>query len=176
MQLLLVFARRYPSRTAIMLVCLILAALAEGVGLSSLLPILSMVTGSKSEPTELEVTLRNGLATVGIEPTLGVLLILIVLGSIVKAILMLLAQRQVGYTVAHVATDLRLALLRALLNARWLYYVRQPVGMLANAFATEASRASEAYLYGTTLVSQIIQTILYVGIAAAVSWQTTLAA
>ncbi len=176
MRLLLVLARRYPSRTFIMLICLTLAAAAEGIGLSSLLPLLGMVTGSKGEPSGLEQSLRSGLASVGLEPTLGVLLVMIVLGSILKATLMLLAQRQVGYTVAHVATDLRLALLRALLSARWLYYVRQPVGMLANAFATEASRASEAYLYGTTLVSQLIQTILYVGIAAAVSWQTTLAA
>jgi ATP-binding cassette, subfamily C, bacterial len=176
MQLLLVFARRYPSRTAIMLVCLILAAMAEGVGLSSLLPLLGMVTGSKGEPSALEQSLRDTLARAHIEPTLPVLLVLIVLGSIVKAGLMLLAQREVGYTVAHVATDLRLALLRALLQARWLYYIRQPVGMLSNAFATEASRASEAYLYGTTLISQIIQTLLYVGIAASVSWQTTLAA
>ena len=176
MHLLIVFARRYPSRTIIMLVCLTLAAMAEGVGLSSMMPLLSMVTGSKGEESSLEHTIRAALGAVGITPTLGVLLVLIVAGSIVKASLMLLAQRQVGYTVAHVATDLRLALLRSLLSARWLYYVRQPVGMLANAFATEASRASEAYLYGTTLVSQLIQTILYVGIAAAVSWQTTLAA
>ncbi len=176
MQLLLVFARRYTSRTIIMLVCLTLAAMAEGIGLSSMMPLLSMVTGSKGEESGLEHTIRSLLAMVGITPTLGVLLVLIVTGSVVKATLMLLAQRQVGYTVAHVATDLRLALLRSLLSARWLYYVRQPVGMLANSFATEASRASEAYLYGTTLVSQLIQTILYVGIAAAVSWQTTLAA
>jgi hypothetical protein len=32
---------------------------------------------------------------------------------------MLLANKRVGYTVAHVATDLRLALLRALLTTRW---------------------------------------------------------
>lgn len=175
MQLLIVFARRYPGRTAIMLVCLTLAAMAEGVGLSSMMPLLSMVTGQESgDQSGLEKTIRGALAFVHIEPTLGVLLMLIVFGSVVKAGLMLLAQRQVGYTVAHVATDLRLQLLRALLQARWLYYVRQPVGMLANSFATEASRASEAYLYGTTLIAQLIQTILYVIIAAAVSWQTTI--
>jgi ATP-binding cassette subfamily C protein len=176
MQLLLVFARRYPGRTAIMLVCLTLAAMAEGLGVSSMMPLLSMVTGSKGEESSLERTIRSLLAAVEIEPTLGVLLVMIVSGSAVKALLMLIAQRQVGYTVAHVATDLRLQLLRALLSARWLYYVRQPVGMLANAFATEASRASEAYLYGTTLIAQLIQTILYVGLAAAVSWQTTIGA
>jgi ATP-binding cassette, subfamily C, bacterial len=176
MHLLIVFARRYPSRTLIMLVCLTLAAMAEGVGVSSMMPLLGMVTGSEGEESALEHWIRSLLGAVGITPTLGVLLLLLVGGSVVKAGLMLLAQRQVGYTVAHVATDLRLALLRALLSARWMYYLRQPVGMLANAFATEALRASEAYLYGATLMSQLIQTVLYVCIAAAVSWQTTIAA
>ena len=175
MHLLLFFARRYPARTAIMLVCLSLAALAEGVGLSSLLPMLSMLDPG-GEQSGLETTIRETLARLGLEPTLEVLLALIVAGSTVKAALTLIAQRQVGYTVANVATDLRLALVRALLAARWLYYVRQPVGMLANSFATEASRASEAYLYGTTLMSQLIQTVLYVAIAASVSLPTTLAA
>ena len=44
MHLLIVLARRYPSRTLVMLLCLTLAALAEGIGLSSTLPLLGMVT------------------------------------------------------------------------------------------------------------------------------------
>ena len=45
--------------------------------------------------------------------------------------LVLLAKKRVGYTVAQVATDLRLSLLRALLdNPKWEYYLRQPVGVL----------------------------------------------
>ena len=59
---------------------------------------------------------------------------------------MLLADKQVGYTVAHMATDLRLALIRALLRSRWQYYVHQPIGTYATAVASEARRASEAYL------------------------------
>ena len=81
-----------------------------------------------------------------------------------------------GYTVAHVATDLRLSLLRALLAARWEYYVRQPVGSFANAFATEASRASEAIPPRGNDIAFSIQAILYIGLALAVSWQATLAA
>src|SRR5262245_33210424 len=121
MHLLIVFARRYPARTLIMLACLTLAALAEGVGLSSMMPLLNMITGSKGDDSGLQHAVRDALALVGLEPTLGILLVLICIGITVKAGLMLLAQRQVGYTVAHVATDLRLTLLRALLSARWLY-------------------------------------------------------
>ncbi|HYB99964.1 MAG TPA: ABC transporter ATP-binding protein [Candidatus Limnocylindrales bacterium] len=176
MRLLIVFGRQYPGRSSLMLLCLSLAALAEGVGLSSLLPLLSLVTQTDASSSPLERTLRSAIAAVGLEPTTGVLLSLIVAGSLVKAALVLLGQKQVGYTVAHVATDLRLSLLRSLLQARWLYYVRQPVGTLANSFATEAHRAADAYLHGATMMSQGIETLLYIVIASLVSWQTAAAA
>jgi len=158
-----------------MLVCLSLAAMAEGVGLSSMLPLLGMVTDSGGEPTGLELTLRRLLSTVGLTPTVEVLLGIIMTGSVVKAALVLIAQKQVGYTVAHVATDLRLELLRSVLAARWPYYVRQPVGMLSNSFATEASRAADAYLNGALMVAQVIETLLYGAVAVMISWQTALA-
>jgi ATP-binding cassette subfamily C protein len=91
----------------------------------------------------------------------------------IKAILILLAQTQVGYAVAHVATDLRLTLIRALLRTRWSYYVHQPVGSFANAIASEAHRASDAYLQGTRVVTCTILTLVYVSVSLLVSWQVT---
>ena len=184
MRLLIVFARAYPWRSLLMLGCLLLAALVEGVGLSSLLPLLSLATEADAglhpaaghKQSQLEQITGAVLATVNLQPTIGVLLVLIVVSMFLKAAFMLLAQRQVGYTVARVATDLRLALMRAVLAARWEFFIRQPVGNFANAFATEASRAAQAYMHGATIVEQIIETLLYIGIALAVSWQATLGA
>lgn len=188
MRLLSIFARAYPGRSAAMLACLLLAALVEGVGLSSMLPLLGIVTRSGAEDragtaavldsdgSMLERFVVQLLSRVGLDATIGSLLMVIVVGVFVRAALVLLAQKQVGYTVAHVATDLRLGFIRALLAARWTYYVEQPAGALANAFATEAARASEAYLYGATLAAFAIQSTLYLVIAAAVSWQATIGA
>jgi ATP-binding cassette subfamily C protein len=124
----------------------------------------------------LEQVVGNVLAGFGLQPSIGRLLVIIVGGMALKAGLVFLAQKQVGYTVAQVATDLRLALIRALLAARWEYYVRQPVGGLANAFATEASRAAQAYLEGASIVALMIQAVLYTFLAVVVSWQATLGA
>jgi ATP-binding cassette subfamily C protein len=109
-------------------------------------------------------------------PTLGVLLTVITLAIVLKSVLLLLAKKRIGYTVAQVATDLRLSLLRALLVTKWEYYVRQPVGVLTNAMATEAARTSKAYLCGTAMTALIIQAIVYAGVAFLVSWQATLLA
>lgn len=182
MHLLFVFARAYPSHSAIVLGCLLVSAIFEGIGFSSLLPLLSIAVKDQTAaqprqpPSWLEQNVSNGLAVFGLQPHIGTLCLIIVGGLTLKAVFVLLAQRQVGYTVAHVATDLRLSLLRSLLAARWEYHTRQPVGGFANAFATEATRAAEAYLFGTMIVSLGIQTVLYAGLAFAVSWQATLAA
>jgi len=180
MRLLIVFARAYPWRSAVMLTCLLLAAVFEGLGLSSLLPVLSIVTGKDAVPgansSKLESMITTALAGVGLEPTLGILLSVLVGAMVVKSGLMIIAQREVGYTVAHVATDLRLEFLRALLASRWEYYIRKPVGSVANAFATEAFRASQAYLYGITIASLFVQVVVYAALAIAASWQATLGA
>ncbi len=186
MHLLLYFSRAYPRRTLVMLVCLLLSALAEGLGLSSLLPLLSLAAkasgeahllgGGQSASSSFEQTIAMTLAWFGLTPSVGLLLILIVCGMTLKAVLLLLAQKQIGYTVAQVATDLRLKLLRALLAARWEYYVRQPVGALANSFGTEVSRAAHGYQCGATICTLGIQAFVYLSIAAVMSIPVMLAA
>ena len=189
MHILLTFARAYPLRSTIMLASLLLAGLAEGIGLSALFPLLGAVVGSRGEAgniaavdpsssdgASVERVVSAVLNFLGLEPSIATLLVLIVIGIVLKSGLVLLANRQVGYTVAQVATDLRLQLLRALMVTRWTYYLRQPIGSLANAVATEAARASKAYHYGATIAAFIFQGIFILTVAILVSWKATLAA
>ncbi|MGR9091966.1 MAG: ABC transporter ATP-binding protein [Gammaproteobacteria bacterium] len=177
MKVLLDFARSQPFRSGITLLCLLLAGVAEGIGLSSLFPVLELaVPDPNSEPSGFAEAVRKGLDQVGIEPTLGALLLLVVGGITAKAILVLLANRQVGYAVSSVATELRLALVGALMTARWRYFTTRPTGEIANAFTTEAERASHAFLHGSLVIAAAIQVLLYTAIAVMISWQATLAA
>lgn len=181
MRFLLAISQAYPWRTAMTLLAMILAGLMEGIGLSLLPPMLSVAMGEPSQAgtdglSGFSGTLLAVLVGLGIAPTLGPLLIVIVGCLMLKGGLLLLAKMQVGYTVAHVATDLRLTLLRSLLAARWEYFVRQPAGSLANAVGTEGIRASTAYLQGMTVVAVLIQSIVYCGVALMVAWQATLVA
>jgi ATP-binding cassette subfamily C protein len=183
MRLLRAFAGAYPYRTAAMLACLVLAGLAEGMGLSGLLPLLGMVAdgtgapgGSAASASPLGATVLGALHAVGLPATAEVLLLVIIAGTVLKAALVLLANQQVGYSVARVATDLRLALIRALLSSRWEYYVHAPLGAFANAVASEAARASDAYLQVTSIVMLLIQAVVYTTVACLVSWRATLVA
>ncbi|MFZ2040577.1 MAG: ABC transporter ATP-binding protein [Desulfobacterales bacterium] len=193
MQLLITFVRRYPLESAITVISLLFAGIAEGFGLSMLLPFLNIVIGSHSllaakagesvgtgeslgifKPVE--QYLRETVATIGMPSTVAVLLGLFLVCIIFKCLLVLLANKQVGYTVAHVATDLRLKLLHALFHTRWEYFLRQPIGRLTNGVSSEATRAAGAFNNGAKLVSILIESIVYTALALLVSWKATLIA
>jgi ATP-binding cassette subfamily C protein len=69
------FLKAYPWQTAWMLASLLLAAAAEGVGLSTLVPVLGLAfqqAGTVAEaPSGFEAAVIASLHRVGIEPTLG---------------------------------------------------------------------------------------------------------
>ncbi len=183
MQLMLSFFRAYPGQTVIMLVALLLAGVAEGVGLSALLPLMNIAIrsdsshagdGAADSQNEFERIVTETLHQMGITPSIGVLLVVIVAGATVKSLLLLLAQRQVGYTAARVATDLRLEMIRAVLRSKWEFFVHQPVGRLSNSLATEAQRSSDSFINGATVITLLIQAIIYGAVALAVSWKATL--
>ena len=175
MKFLLEIARAYPRRTLVTLVALLVAGVFEGISLSALFPILDLAANAEGGGQS-ERGLGKFLHGLGIEPSLGTLLLIIVVGVSLKAAMVLLANRHVGYTVAQIGTDLRLRLLRALLRARWDFFLHQPVGSLANAMATETVRASNAYLSGAKALAHAIETLVYTVAALFVSWQATLAA
>jgi len=179
MRFLITIAMMYPGRTVLSIFCLLFASVAEGVGLLLLLPVIGAVTGETGQGKGNNLFgvgefLAQSLSYVGLSPTVGPLLIIVVLCIAVKSIFLLAAKAHVGYTVAHIATKLRLSLLRSLLAAKWEFYVRQPVGGLANAVGNEAGRASLAYQEGAKAVSFVIQVGVYASVAFLVDWKATL--
>jgi ATP-binding cassette subfamily C protein len=186
MRMMASFFSAYPGRTVVMLLALLLSGVAEGIGLSALLPLLNIAVGqdvsaavtgvSTADQGDFERAVLETLDAVGITPSLGNMLLIIVVGVAVKSVFLLVAQRQVGYTAAQVATDLRLEMLRAVLLSKWEYFLHQPVGRLTNALATEAQRSSAAFVNGATALTFLIQALIYGGIAFALSWRASLVA
>jgi ATP-binding cassette subfamily C protein len=185
MGLMLSFFRAYPWQTTLMLLALLLSGLAEGIGLSALLPMLSIALGpgatsmvpgvTGATQTEFERTVLDIFQHLGIAPTLGNMLLIIFAGVTFKCAFLLLGQRQVGFTAAQVSTDLRLQFLRVVLRSKWEYFLHQPVGKLTNALASEAQRSSEAFINGATAIIFLIQALIYGSVAFALSWRASLA-
>jgi len=187
MRLLLLLAREYPKQSIIALIGLFASSLTEGLSMSMLLPLVTMTIDARTnidpaeaqsqvgEAGELEQTIRDTIQSLGITPTIELLLMVFIAGIVLKSILGLFVARQIGYTVAQVATNLRLSLLNAMLATRWEFYIHQRVGKVANAMSAEAMRASSTYSAGLKLASLIFETAVYCALALLVSWQAMLA-
>lgn len=179
MRLMLSFARQYPWQCTGVFFSLLLAGLAEGLGLTTLLPLFTLAAGSGMQglgESTAGKLLTQMLTALHLAPTLSTLLVIILLGLLVKAVMTLLAYRQVGYTVANIATNLRLELLRALSRSRWQYFLAQRSGGLANAVATDATRSALAFQSGMTVVALLTHALVFLGVAFLLDWQAALGA
>ena len=178
-----------PLRNLFILALLLLAGLAEGVGIATVLPLLALTglaTGTSPNANEgMLGDLESGALSdafadifefIGYTPGLGELLILIVLVFWLKAGLVLFARAQIGYAASQFATALRVELLQGLMRARWPYFTGQPVGLIANAVTTESSNAAAAYSSTFNLITLAIQILVYLGIAVILSWKLTVSA
>ena len=181
MHFIITFIRRYPSQSLFTLMAMLFAGIAEGFGISMLLPLLGIAMGnpeslssSLQSDSTIERIISGFFNATGIPRTLGFTLFVFVVSIMLKATLVLLANKRVGYMVARVATDLRLTLISALFETRWEYYVRQPIGRFTNAFATEAKRSSDAFLFGIRTIAYILHAIAYAMVALMLAWKITL--
>jgi ATP-binding cassette, subfamily C, bacterial len=171
------FLKKYPRRSVLIVGLLFLSGLAEGFGVASLLPLLELAMGDPAaEPSRVSVVAANILGRIGLQPTLGVLLLALVMAMMAKGTFMWLSVRQQGYAVASIATDLRLLLIRAFLKARWSYFISQRAGHMSNAIGSEAQRASMAYAAACGLLAGIVQVLVYSTIAFLVSPVVAMAA
>ncbi|MEP4378213.1 MAG: ABC transporter ATP-binding protein [Alphaproteobacteria bacterium] len=174
--LLRIMTLAYPAKNILAVVLVLLAGLLEGFSVVMFLPLLAVAMGEQAEiGGEIIDTVTSAFATVGLTPTIGSLLALIVVFITSKAILNVLAATQVGYTSARMMTDLRLELIRSLMRARWSYFVTQPTGILATALGHEAKVASSSYQKGIKLVTEAFLVLIYASVALLTSWQVTLA-
>ena len=155
-----------------MLVALLVAGLAEGFSLTALLPLLDIASGESPVDSADNLVLVF-LTEIGIEPSLGNILIVIVAGVLIKSLLLLVANQQVGFTVARVATDFRLRLIDALLKSEWAYFLSHRTGSLANSLATEAYRAATGMEYAARVLAYGLQALVYLIVALIVTWQAT---
>ncbi|MBT8331282.1 MAG: ABC transporter ATP-binding protein/permease [Deltaproteobacteria bacterium] len=185
MRLLIIFIKKYPWQTAIMLFCLLVSGLLDGIGLSMLLPLLSLTMSHQTDAgpasqalggSGLEENLTKLFAYLNLTPTIGLILGIIIGVVILKSGILILTKREVGYTVAKIATGLRLELLRALMVARWEHYLGEPLGFITNAMVTETKFSANAYKSGVIMTATLFEALVYTMVAFLVSPKATVAA
>jgi ATP-binding cassette, subfamily C, bacterial len=158
------------TKPFLVLVCLVLAGFAEALGIMTLLPVITQMTGGiQDNSSTMNGFVQAALSRLEIEPNFANLLVIVVSMMVLKALLSLVALTYVGFQVAKVATSLRTTLIENLMNARWAYFTSQHTGRIANAISNDATRAGTAYMVSARFVAFGIQGISYVAVAAFLS-------
>ncbi len=174
----------HPRRTLAVVPLMALAGAAEGFGLLTLLPILEAVStratgpsaAAGATPTPGARAILAFLAALHLPATIPVLLLAAFLALCAKAAFRWLAMATVAATVAGVAADLRLGLVRALLGARWRHFQAESTGAVAAAVSRDALWAAFAYRDACALLAAAIQLAVYAIAVLLVSWKLGLIA
>jgi ATP-binding cassette subfamily C protein len=158
------------------LLALLFANIAEGLGWASLVPLFSIVapdpTGGLSQMTQYT---QDVLGSVGLSMSIEVLLAFFVFTMVSKALLRFWAMSYVGTAVAYLSTRLRSQLIRNIFNVRWSYLVDHPLGVFTNAISSQAQMASAAFRVTAIFIAQLLQSITYLTVAFFISWPLALA-
>ena len=121
------------TRPYLVLLALLLATLSEAVGISALLPAISIISGGPGSNSAASRGVDHVLSTFGLEPTLETILPLICLALVIKAVISFLTLTYAGVAAAKVSVGLRQRLINALFNADWRFYGSQASGKYATA-------------------------------------------
>lgn len=166
----------YKRQAILVPLFLLLAGFSEGIGLITLMPLLSEVIGGSGEqnaPTSIALNIAR---VVGAPPSIEVMLAVVVLAMVLKAVLVIVAMYHVGTAMAFVSTDLRSRVMTALMLARWAYFVRQPTGEISNAVTAEINGVGSFFWGAANACNMGIQVVIHLGLALLVSWEITVLA
>ncbi|MGR3495260.1 ABC transporter ATP-binding protein [Citreimonas sp.] len=157
-----------PGRVASMSALLALAALLEGLGVLTLLPVFEAASGA-ADPSRLSQWLTAALDGLGLPQGLVTMLSLLVLAFVLKGAVYFFAMRQVGRMVADLGHALRVDAMRGILVANWSHVARTQPGHFAAAVSSEAQRASWGVLSLCNALAEALQILVYAALVVAVS-------
>ncbi len=159
------------GRVYVVFVLTILAALAQGLGFTMLLPLLR-VTQSSTNRAELdgfELTLHKFLQWIGISESLFGILLFIVAIFLVKGIVKFVQVSYVGYLQASLLKELKLGFLDAYNGMSYEYYVDKNAGHFINIINAQVRRFFRSFQRFTSALSKMVSSLSFFGFAFAIS-------
>ena len=174
--ILKIFFKAGGNSSWLVLACLLVASLIEGIGYASLIPMLSVAVGTtETDSSPLIDITEDIMTTLGLPMNVGILLTFFVTTMILKSLLAFLANSYVGIAVANFTMKLRKELLANIFNVRWGYFIHKPIGRFTNAFGAKAGKSGKAFQVAATFLALLIQAIAYLCVSFVISWPLALA-
>jgi ATP-binding cassette subfamily C protein len=164
-----------PMRRRLVIIAgLFLSSIFALIGLSMLIPVIATLAGSGSIIGNKGQLVEGLFHSIGLSPTLTNLLLVVVGGLALKSATTMAVMNYLARVMSDITRDVRLMLVRNLLNARWNYFVRQPLGRLTNLMGPEANAMGETFYLAAQFLSAILEILVYMTVALLVSRELAL--
>ncbi|WP_245969581.1 ABC transporter ATP-binding protein [Thiocapsa rosea] len=150
-----------------------MAALAEGVGILMLLPLLQgLDTGTAAEPTTGAAKLLHDLlASLGLANSTVVILLVITVAFIAKGALTFGALGFNAYLRGQLLRELKVRLFDDYSRMSYGYYAHNDTGHFINLINEQITQTLQSFQFLTQLGSQLINSIIYAALAFIVAWR-----
>jgi ABC-type multidrug transport system fused ATPase/permease subunit len=172
--------RRYLGRRLYFLFVLTVAgALAQGFGITLLLPLLRASQSGGSSPEGMgtaEQYLYELLSWMGIADSMVGILAFIAIVFVGKGLLQFSQKGYEGYLQSQLLRELKTKLFDAYNGMDYRYYIQQNAGHFINVINQQVNRFFASFRNFTGFVTQTISTLSYFAFAFAITWQFSLMA
>lgn len=150
-----------------------LAALAEGFGITLLLPLLRAAESTEAAPPTggVEGFLHSLLETVGMANSLVGILGFIALSFAAKGLLKFAESGYAGYLQAQLLRELKSQLFDVYSTMQYRHYIQRSTGHFINVINQQVANFLRSFGNFSKFLSQIITTISYFAIAFALTWK-----
>lgn len=163
------FYRYLRYRLVLLLIISIFVGLLDGLGLAMFLPLLELVADQKTQATSESMGnlafLVNGLQSIGLELTLTVVLLTMLIFFCLKGIAKWLESYLNVIYQQYFIRKVRVENIDALTKYSYQAYVTADAGAIQNTLSGEVQRVSAAYRAYTQILQQGVLVLSYVGLA-----------
>jgi ABC-type multidrug transport system fused ATPase/permease subunit len=167
-----IFRSFMGRRVYLVFVLAVLAALAEGVGIVLLLPLLQSFDGAGSENmTGVGAWLSDALDWLGVGGSTFAILLLIAGFFVLKGVFLFLAYGYVAYLQGRWMRELKGRLYDSYSRMRLQYYVSRDTGHFVNVINTQINGFLESFAAMVRLGKDLIMLVVYFGGAILVAWR-----
>jgi ABC-type multidrug transport system fused ATPase/permease subunit len=172
--------RRYLGRRMYLVFVLTVAtALAQGFGITLLLPLLRASQSGGSNPEDMgtaEQYLQALLDTMGIADSMTGILAFIAATFVAKGALQFAKGGYQGYLQAQLLRELKTKLFDAYTGMDYRYYIQQNAGHFINVINQQVNRFFQSFKNFIGFTSQVVNTASYFGFAFVIAWRFALMA
>lgn len=173
-----VFIKAYRAHISQIILVAVLAFLSsalEGIGITSLIPVVSFVSGGGGAATDTASRLIAGtFALLHVAYTFKALLIFIAVLFIMRTLLLFAIININARIIYAYEINLRQALFNSTINARWPFLSRQRIGNLEQLLTTNTANASQFFSNISASVIVVSKVLMYITLAINISWWVAL--